>query len=200
MPYRFKDLDPDVRERVKQRWAENYGYDRRDEALEVIKALAKHFGGEIKDWSIDWFDSSYSSANFYMPEILNESDEKEAEARLEELEGGKELTGWWLDRDAVEGFREEWDSGERDFNALMEAAFRKWLKGAQADCADMYTDETFGDNCDCNEMWFEADGSRADPPAHKGRVVASPAADHSQCGYYGTCVANQIDQSIAPCR
>lgn len=165
--YKFDELNEKARDRAKQWYAEGCGYVGADDALESIKALAAHFDGEMKDWSIDYFNSSYSSASFEMPEMS----EKEIRSRLKELgsynrktgrgNGDCKLTGYTADEDAIDGFRAAFRAGERDLTQLMDAAFDSWLKAAQADCEWQYEDEQFSENCEANGYEFYEDGSRA---------------------------------------
>ena len=162
--YRFAELSEKAKDRAKQRAAESIGYSWADEALDSIKALAKHFGGRMVDWSIDWFASSYSSARFDMPEM----DRKEIAELLAELgtfdpdtlkgHGECKLTGVCFDEDAIDGFRRAFHAGESDLGELMDAAFDSWLKAAQADAEDQYSDEQFAENCEANDYWFTEDG------------------------------------------
>lgn len=197
--YRFSELSDKAKERVKYDWMSSDGFVWGEEYLDAIKALAKHFGGKMYDYSIDFFNSSPSYAKFSMPEPDEEpsgdwggepmlrsdlgdapteavawdtsaAPEVGGETRrlLKQLgtydpvtlkgHGECKLTGYCGDESAIDGFREAFFGGERDLNALMQAAFDTWLAAAQADCADQYTDEQFSENCEANDYWFYADG------------------------------------------
>lgn len=136
--------------------------------MQSIKALAEHFDGKMKDWEIDFFDSSYSSVKFDMPDDMPKS---EVKARLLKLgsynkrtkkgNGDCVLTGVCHDEDAIDGLRIAFYEGETDLNTLMQAAFRTWLKACHADCKDQYTDETFSETSDANEWQYFENGKIA---------------------------------------
>lgn len=173
--YSFAGLSPAAKDRAKQQHADLFGFNWSEEYLESLKALAEHFGGKLKDWQIDWFNSSYSSASFDMPDSdlasLGE-DFAETEAsiavKLAELgsydpvtlkgHGDCKLTGFCGDESAIDGFRTAWYAGERSLSELMQAAFREWLKDAQADCESQYSDEVFAETCEANDYQFTEDG------------------------------------------
>ena len=142
------------------------GYSWADEALESIQELAKHFGGRVKNYSIDWFKSSCSSMSFDMPEDMTKT---EIRKRLRDLGkynrktgrglGECKLTGFCMDEDAIDGFRAAFKDGVTDLNELMQAAYETWLRAAQDDCAYQFSDETFSEMCEANNYEFTEDGS-----------------------------------------
>lgn len=167
--YSFAELSDKAKERAKQSYAADCGYRWADEALKSMNALAEHFGGAVKDWSIDFFASSYSSMDFDMPDDMTA---KEIRARLRELgtydsktlrgHGDCKLTGFCIDEDAVDGFRIAFvREKERDLGKLMRAAFVNWLKACQTDCDDEYSDEQLSEHCDANNYEFHANGDIA---------------------------------------
>lgn len=164
--YRFSELSDDAKEKAKQ-WYQGCGdaYIWGDDALESIKALAKHFGGKLKSYEIDWFDSvPCSPPKFEMPEMERE----EIEELLGQLgsydhktlrgHGDCKLTSFCADEDAIDGFRKAFMGGESDLGELMDAAFDSWLKAAVADCRDFYEDERFSEHCDTSGYEFTEDG------------------------------------------
>ena len=161
--YRFAELSDEAKERAKQEYASACGYSWSTEALDSLKALARHFGGELSDWSIDWFGGP-SSASFDMPEM--DRDEIAAElAKLGEYNpetlkgiGDCKLTGYCADESAIDGFRVAFVAGESDLVALMDAAFDAWIKDAQSDCKWQFSDEAFGEHCDANGYEFDERG------------------------------------------
>jgi hypothetical protein len=165
--YKFSELSEQAKERAKQNYASHVGYSWSQEAMDSLVALANHFDGKLSNWQIDWFNSSYSSAKFEMPELS----EKEIRAKLKELgsynkrtgkgHGDCVLTGYCADENAIDGFRLAFRKGERDMNELMQAAFDSWLKAAQADCEDFYSDEQFADHCEANNYEFYENGKIA---------------------------------------
>lgn len=171
--YRFEELSEKAKDRVRYNEKAAIGYSRDDEALASMNALAKHFGGRMYDYSIDWFASSHSYARFEMPEDM---EEEEIARRLGELgtfnpetlkgNGDCKLTGYCSDEDAIDGFRAEFfkqkKAGQIDLESLMQAAFKTWLKAAQDDCEHQYSDEALTENGEANDYWYEANGeSRA---------------------------------------
>lgn len=173
--YSFAELSADAKQRAKDQHAANFGFAWSNDYLASLRALAEHFGGKLTDWQIDWFAGSYSSASFDMPDsdlasLGDDFAETEASiaAKLAELgafdpatlkgSGECKLTGFCGDESAIDGFRIAWNGGERSLDKLMQAAFREWLKDAQADCAGQYEDETFAEHCDANNYEFTAEG------------------------------------------
>lgn len=162
--YSFAELSAKAKDAARQSIATDIGYAWADEALESLSALAVHFGGKLKDYQIDWFASSYCSADFDMPDM----EEADIAAKLAALgtydpvtfrgHGDCKLTGFCADESAIDGFRKAWHAGERDLGKLMQAAFREWLKDAQADCAGQYEDENLADFCETNDYEFTAEG------------------------------------------
>jgi hypothetical protein len=165
--YRFSELSDEVRQRVKDRHAEAFGYSWDREALASLKKLAEHFDGTLKDYGVDFFDASPSFAHFEMPEMPA----REIRRRLAALgafnrktlkgTGECKLTGYTADEDAIDGFRYAFiREKERDLDALMQAAFRSWLEAAQDDCRSLYEDEAFGEMADANDWEFDEEGRR----------------------------------------
>lgn len=165
--FRFSELSETAKDRAKTDHAASLGFCWAGEYMDSINALAAHFDGRMHHWEIDWFNSSYSSASFRMPEM----DAKEIKRRLDLLgsynkrtgkgHGDCKLTGFCADECAIDGFRIAWRQGERDLEKLMQAAFDSWLKAAQADCEDQFSDEQFSENCDANNYEFYANGELA---------------------------------------
>lgn len=202
--YKFSELPDKVKERVKQKYAQNFNWDRADEYMNSLKKLAEHFGGKLAHWEVSWDGGSYSNAKFSMPEM----EPDEIEEKLSELSGEEcKLTGAVYDEDAIDGFRNAWDGGETDLDKLMQAAFRKWLKSAQGEYEADFSDEVFGENCDANERWFYADGSLApspeDPPPNQGRYAPAGAparaSGHESCGG-GMCWPKYNGYQPSPCQ
>lgn len=64
--YRFAELPEAGKDRVRQKYREEQFEDGHD-AVKSLEALARHFGGRMRDWEMDWSNCSYSSAKFEMP-------------------------------------------------------------------------------------------------------------------------------------
>ena len=170
--YKFSELSTNAKQRAKQDYEARFltGYVFTDDALASLKALAVHFGGKMTNYSIDWSNSSYSSATFEMPE-LEENEIAEILGTLgdfnpETLKGNGScvLTGYYADEDAIDGFRIAWHNGERDLDKLMQAAFKTWLKSAQEDNQAFYEDAEFSEHADANEYEFYQNGEAANEP------------------------------------
>lgn len=177
--YSFSELSPTAKARAIADHSAAFGFCWADEYLASLRALAEHFGGKLKDYSVNWDDSSYSSADFDMPTdglaYLSDAEDAETEAasiaaKLAALgsydpstlkgHGNCKLTGFCGDESAIDGFRVAFHrDGERDLGRLMQAAFRNWLKDAQADCADQGSDEQFSETADANGWQFRENGS-----------------------------------------
>lgn len=163
--YTFDELSPAAKQRAKDRYASGNGYICAGDAMNSLRALANHFGGKLANYEIDWFDGSYSSTKFDMPELEPE----EITERLGDLgdfnpetlkgHGDCKLTGYCADEDAIDGVRIAWNEGERDLDRLMQAAFTTWLMAAKADCAAFYENDEFSQHCEANGYEFLEDGS-----------------------------------------
>lgn len=164
--YTFDELNDAAKEKARDWWRDGSDYAWGDDAIKSIEELAKHFGGKMKDWSIDWANSSYSSARFEMPEM-----ESELILNLlgqlgtynpETLKGNGDckLTGYCADEDAIDGFRKAFHAGERDLEKLMQAAFDTWLESAQSDYEYQNSDEQVGETILANEYTFTETGKR----------------------------------------
>lgn len=164
--YKFSELSEKAKQRVKDEFAANDGYVLSDEAMASINALAEAFGGKMCDYQIDWFGGSYSSAKFKMPCDWSKADIRKKLMELgtynkRTLKGHGEckLTGYCMDENAIDGFRIAFVRKKvTDLEELMDAAFDSWLKAAQADCEDYYSDEQFSEMCNANEYEFYEDG------------------------------------------
>ncbi len=170
--YQFNELTTEAaKERARQWWREvsaSEGYSWSQDAIQSLKKLAEHFGGKVKDYQIDFFDSSPSSACFDMPEDMTK---KEIQSRLAQLgsynkrtgkgHGDCKLTGFCADEDAIDGFRAAFRRGERNLNELMQEAFKTWLKSSQSDARGQLENEYIDDILEANEYDFFEDGRRA---------------------------------------
>jgi hypothetical protein len=165
--YTFAELSPKAKERAKIDFGAHNGYCFAEDAFASLKALAEHFEGKLKGYSVDFFNTSHSTASFDMPEM----DRDTIAAKLAELgtynaetlrgNGDCVLTGYCADEDAIDGFRIAFKGGESDLGKLMQAGFETWLKAAQSDAEAQYTDENFGEFADANGYEYFEDGSMA---------------------------------------
>ncbi len=164
--YRFDELSDEAKEKAKYDYKSVWGYAWADEAIASLKAMAEAFGAKLRDYEVDFFNSSHSGAKFDAPN-LSRCEIKKILAGLGSYDpktlqghGDCKLTGFCMDEDALDGFRRAFEGGESDLNELLQAGFKTWLKAAQDDCEGQYEDGQFSDHCDANDYWFEADGSR----------------------------------------
>lgn len=164
--YEFKELSEKAKEKAKQDYAALFGYAWQDEALASLKAMAKAFGAKLRDYEVDFFNSSRSGAKFDAPN-LSRREIKNILAGLGSYDpktlqghGDCKLTGFCMDEDALDGFRRAFEGGESDLDTLLQAGFYSWLKSAQADCEGQYGDEQFAEHCEANEYWFTENGRR----------------------------------------
>lgn len=171
--YKFSELSEKAKSRAKYDHFASVGYSWDNEAMGSIKALAAHFNGKVSDWQIDWWENSYSSMKFDMPDMEFAMEPEEQipfiEKRLaalgdydpETLKGTGEckLTGVCFDEDAIDGFRIAFvKDKESDLNKLMQAAFGSWLKACQADAIDATSDENYSELSDANDYKYTEDG------------------------------------------
>lgn len=162
--YRFSELSEKAKDRAKQEYAAIGGYHWSDDAMKSIKSLAEHFGGKLKDYNIDWFDTMPSDAKFVMPDM----DKDEIAENLKVLgefdpatgkgHGDCKLTGACHDEDAIDGFRIAFRGGESDLTRLMNAAFKSWLKAGQSECEAQYENDTFSEMSDANDYEYDVNG------------------------------------------
>lgn len=164
--YKFNELTEKAKDQAIYDFKAHHGYVSEDEAIASIQALAKHFGGTLERYEVDFFNSMpCSPPKFEMPDDMEENEIKSrldnlGEYNPETLKGTGEckLTGYCIDEDAIDGFRKAYHEGERDLKKLMEAAYDSWLEACQADCESYYEYENFGETCDANGYEFLASG------------------------------------------
>ena len=162
----FSELSPTARQRAKDDYANNHGYSWSEEALASMASLAQHFGGAVRNYSIDWFNTTQSWMYFNMPDDMEVDEirrrlDKLGTFNAETLKGNGDcaITGVCHDDDAIDGFRIAFiRGGETNLEKLMEAAYTSWLTACQADAADQYTDDTFGEHCEANDYEFTEEG------------------------------------------
>jgi len=169
--YRYNELSDNAKEIARQSYAAIYGYLHEEEAIASIKALAKHFQGEVVEFDIYFSGGSHSSMQF---DMLNLSS-KDIQRLLDELGdynkdtlkglGECKLTGMGYDEDAIDGFRMAYHAGKRRMNNLMEAAFRNLLEQCQSEYECFYGnnpeegDSEFAEHCESHNVEFYEDGS-----------------------------------------
>jgi len=177
--YSFNELSPTAKSRAKSRFASVNGFSGADEYRDSLKALAEHFGGKLVDWELDWFNCSFSTAKFEVPEeAMSREEIGERLSRLgtynpDTLKGCGDcaLTGWGSDDDAIDGFRAAFFAGESDLNALLQAAFKTWLKAGQEECEAYYSDEVFAEGADAKGLRYLENG--ACPPVALAEPVTA---------------------------
>ena len=165
--YTYEELPTDKAKTKARDWyREGWDYPWGDDAIASLKAFAKHFGATLRDWSIDWSNSCYSSAKFhYTPDDIEDANALEAfiAAKVGELkhDGSCQFTSYCADDDCNEGAVKAYAAGERDLNAILQAGFQSWLAAAQADYAASMEDDAVAESIIANGYEFLADGSRA---------------------------------------
>lgn len=178
--FKFSELSPAAKDAARQ-WHESLGdWSRDTEYMASLKALAEHFDGKLRDWSIDWSGCAGSSfVEFDMPEreesshaednVSKKAWESNIRLKLRELgrfnrrtlkgNGDCKLTGYGTDEDAIDGFRWAfYRDGERDLNVLLQAAFDSWIKSAHENYAYDYGDEGLGETSDANNWRYTESG------------------------------------------
>lgn len=163
--YKFSELSDRAKEHALDRYrSSGDDYFWGGDALASIEALAKHFGGRVRDYSLDWLDYNRSYMSFDMPGMGREEIE-ELLAQLgsynkDTLRGDGEcrLTGYCMDEDAIYGFRKAFHAGESDLTALMEAAYETFIRAAVADAEYQYSMEGYAEMAEANDYDFTEDG------------------------------------------
>jgi hypothetical protein len=160
--FEFSELSGKSKDKARGILASGYAWS--GEALDSINALAKHFGGRMVDYEIDWSNSSHSRARFDMPEM----DADEIRERMKSLgsfdsatgrgNGDCVLTGVSSDEDAIDGFRMAWNENESSLDKLMQAAFESWVSARHADYEYQCSDEALTELCYDNGYQFTEDG------------------------------------------
>lgn len=161
--YTFEELTPEAKENAAMKLNEEYFW--ASEAIESLKEFAKYFGSSLKNYSIDWSGSSYSSARFSERDMEPE----EIESRLMNAgsfnpdtfkgNGDCKLTGVCTDESCLDGFRIAWMKGERDLGELLKAGFETWLDDCQKDYTDQCSIERTAEHCEANGYEFDEDGN-----------------------------------------
>ncbi len=166
--YEFKELSPEAKHRAVYNDQANGDWFRADEYMASMRALAVHFDGRVKDWSIDWSNSSGpSSMEFNMPEDMTRG---EILKRLRALGGFNrrtlmghgecKLTGVCTDESAIDGFRLAfYRDKQTDLNALMQAAFKTWIKASWADWEyDWDIEKGYAETAEANDWRYYENG------------------------------------------
>jgi hypothetical protein len=162
--YTFGELSDEAKDTAKQDYFSGAGYSWSEDALASLKAFAKAFDARLSDYSIDWFRSTYSDAEFDAPEMSR----REIGRRLRALgtydkktlrgHGECKLTGYCADEDALDGMRKAYFAGESDLGELLQEGFQSWLTAAQADAEYQFSDEAFAETCEANSYEFDEAG------------------------------------------
>jgi hypothetical protein len=178
--YTFAELSETAKQNAIVKFQSQIPWDRADEYLGSIQALAEHFGGRAVDWELDWANACGPSfMKFEMPsredsELSKTAWEREIRAKLRALgpfnrrtlkgNGDCKLTGMCYDENAIDGFRFAfYREGERDLSALMQAAFDSWIRAAWADYEYDFDPKTgFAELAEANEWRYLENG--ATPP------------------------------------
>jgi hypothetical protein len=165
--FSYDELSPEAQAEARDWFRVRTEFLRADEYLASIEALAAHFGGRVKDYELDWSNSTTpSSMEFEMPDM----DPAEIEARLNQLgsfdpetlrgHGDCKLTGMCYDENAIDGFRRAFFKGETDLESLMQAAFDSWIESAHKDYDYDQSDEAVAETIQANDFRFTAEGKR----------------------------------------
>jgi len=167
--YRLEELDEETQERAREMCNMTEDYHWRHEAMDSLKAFVNYFGHGLRDWQISFTGCSYSSVSFGDCYHLEDDEEiNEVRELLDALgpynkdtfrgDGTCLLTGYCLDEALKDGFRAEWEEGNRDMKELLEAAFYSWLAAVHADYEYQTSRESFREMCEANEYEFTEDG------------------------------------------
>lgn len=164
--YKFSELSEKAKDKAMQDFASTEGFVWAEDYKLSLDRLAKHFGGAMVDYNLDFFSGKYTSyAIFEMPDMSQE----EIAEKLTELGaynpetlkglGDCKLTGFCADESAIDGFRKAFMSdGETDLDQLMQAAFTTWIEAANADCEAQYSYGSFSYFSDANNYEYYEDG------------------------------------------
>jgi len=137
-----------------------------DEALKSLKAFVEYFGATLRNYSIDFSNSSYSSVDVdEIPKLtaieqwklvkkLGDYDKKTLRGTGECL-----LTGVCFDENLIDGARIFiHDNPNCTTKELIMAGYNSWLKACQEDYEHQLTDEALIESIDANDYYFDAEG------------------------------------------
>lgn len=169
--YQFSELSKAAQENATQINAYDCEFFDAYEFLASLKGLAEHFNCELKDYEIDWLNSSAPSfAYFNVPDYVNNWSEDELKTQVLSMgtyntdtlrgDGECKFTGVCFDEDAADGLRKAYFEGERDMKELLQAGFKTWFKAANEAYEYQLSLEGFAEHCEANEYEFKADGTR----------------------------------------
>jgi hypothetical protein len=167
--FKYSELSDAAKAKARDWFRNSDEFTSGDEYLESIKRLTEHFGGKIKDYEIDWSNSTRPS---WMKFEMSELEPEDIEAKLKELgtydpetlkgNGECKLTGVCYDEDAIDGFRIAFlRDNERNLDKLMQAAFKTWIDSAHKEYDYRQSDEAVAEGIEANEYDFTADGKRS---------------------------------------
>lgn len=164
--YTFDELNDQAKQKAMEWYRLMTSYSWSQEAIDSLNKMTERFGGKIKDYSIDFYDNSYSSIDFDMPE-MEEAEIKEILDTLGNFNpdtlkglGDCVLTGVCFDEAVIDGFRQAWYKGERNLDKLMQAGFKTWLEDCQSDALSQLEDEQVAESIRANEYDFTIEGKR----------------------------------------
>lgn len=174
--FEYNELSDESKEYALEKYRETAEYFWADEAIESLKAFVKHFGAELRDYSIDFYSCNYSDislTSLYDPDDFDSETEyiKWLESKLFKESGRFNpetykglgdcvLTGYCADESLFDGARYEYMfNGNKDLKDIIEAGFYQWLDDCQEDYAYQCSEEAFSEHAQANNYLFLEDGS-----------------------------------------
>ena len=166
--YQFQELGKEAKKNALNNLRESMeerGYFWDQDAIKSLKKFAEHFGGELKDYSIDFLCPSQSSADFYAPEDISAKELKELILSMGSFNkktlkglGDCKFTGVCFDEDAADGARKAFFDGERDLNKILQNGFKFWMSSTNQDYEYQLSDKGLIEDLESNDREFTEDG------------------------------------------
>lgn len=170
--YEFNELSEKAKQTALDTWSEGREYFGSSDAINSLQKFAEHFNCELKNYSIDFLNSSPSSVSFDCP------DDQPTKTELKKLitsmgsynretfkgHGDCKFTGYCLDEDAADGARLAFFAGERNLKEILMAGYKSWYKAANADAEHQFSIEGFAEHCEGNDYIFDETGKRYTGP------------------------------------
>lgn len=154
--YTFDELSDKAKQKALDEYRYITPYYWADDSIESLKAFADAIDITLVDYSINFYNCSPSDARI---ENYEHTLDQEDASQIIKNGADAKWTGYIADCFLADGFRKEWDRGERDTKELFYAAFHEWLKAAQNDCEAQYSEEAYREHSEMNDYKFLSDGS-----------------------------------------
>lgn len=148
--FSFDELEDEAKEKARAWYRDGLEYPWFSEAMDSVRAFAKHFGVSLEDWQIgsgsgrDYIKTDASNSNF-------------RGVRLADIDPNNMPTGYSLDADLWGEFYSVFQK-TGDAKYAFEQALEAAIVGIQNDIDYQYSDECVDDTLRINDYKFTEDG------------------------------------------